>query len=282
MLFHLTGASTSLAKSPEAPQPDPSKSLGGYISSSPVPNGELNSLFDLVSTYTIDKHRDEYVAIGLMMDFGRPDVDLNNVILKIIIGEDDICRFDVAAVTLTEDFAMEHIPNRYTQPMGVTFHNADFVRAYTDLKILTPASQGEEIALYPFDIVFQIEGECHTIEDTIKEFQKAFKYSTFSVIPLNDDTIRIKSLDNEIYNLECSYLASENFTAEFKRNFKNSGPTNSVLLTGKIEHGKGIGLWIRRRINTYKQSSNEQLVKQYLEGYKPSEIEKIEFCIEFE
>ena len=46
MILYLTGANTSLRKSSEAPQTDTAKSLGGYVSSTPVPSGELNALFD--------------------------------------------------------------------------------------------------------------------------------------------------------------------------------------------------------------------------------------------
>ena len=48
MMLYLTGATASLNKGGVA-QDDPMKSLGGYISLSPVPNGAINTLFDYIS-----------------------------------------------------------------------------------------------------------------------------------------------------------------------------------------------------------------------------------------
>ena len=61
MMLYLTGAASSLANSSEAPQTDVSKSLGGYISSSVVPNGNINALFDMISLMTL-KNKNGYVS----------------------------------------------------------------------------------------------------------------------------------------------------------------------------------------------------------------------------
>ena len=278
MMFYLTGASSSLAKSKEAPQPDTAKSLGGYVSSSLVPNGELNSLFDLISTYTLDKHRDEYVAIGIINQYGGT---IRDVKLSIVTDPDAICKFDIAAVKLDSNFAMEYIPNRYTQPINAQFYNADFIRAYTDIKILQAASPNEEIMLYPFGVLVETDEDCHNINDTYRCFQKAFEYNDEYVVSRVSETVfRITRQDNTIIDQSCSYLASGAFKAEFKRNLQN-GVTRSVVLIDELESGKGIGLWIRRRMNNYKYNSNEQLVKQYLERYIPEQVEQVELYIEY-
>ena len=278
MMFYLTGASSSLAKSQEAPQPDTAKSLGGYVSSSLVPNGELNVLFDLISTYTINKHRDEYVAIGLINKY---DKKIRNLQLSVIAGPDDICKFDIAAVTLDKNFAMEQIPNRYAQPINAEFYDATFVRAYVDLKILQPASPNEDIMLYPFNVLIKTEEDCKDINDTYRYFQMAFEYNEeYAVSRVSETVFRISRKDNTIMNQECSYLASGSFNAQFKDNIKN-GATKSVTLIQELESGEGIGLWIRRRLNTYKFVNNEQLIKQYLDKYIPSQVEQVELFVSF-
>jgi hypothetical protein len=278
MMFYLTGASSSLAKSQEAPQPDTAKSLGGYVSSSLVPNGELNVLFDLISTYTINKHRDEYVAIGLVNKY---DKTMRNLRLSVIAGPDDICRFDVAAVTLDSNFAMEQIPNRYAQPINAEFHNVDFVRAYVDLNILQPASPNEDIMLYPFNVLVETGEDCRDINDTYRYFKMAFEYNDeYAVSRVSETVFRITRQNNTIMNQECRYLASGGFNAQFKSNIKN-GVTKSVTLIQELKSGDGIGLWIRRRLNTYKFVSNEQLVRQYLEKYIPSQVEQVELFVSF-
>ena len=123
MILYLTGANTSLRKSSEAPQTDTAKSLGGYVSSTPVPSGELNALFDLISAYTLEKKPRETIAVALINKLTQ---SIKDVTLKIVVEKDNIATFKVAAVALSESLSMEHIANRYAEPMAAEFHKVDF------------------------------------------------------------------------------------------------------------------------------------------------------------
>ena len=153
MMIYLTGADTSLVKSSIAPQKDAANSLGGYVSSTVVSNSELNSLFDLISSYTLEKKRQETIALAIINKLSQ---SVNNVTLKIVVDNNAIASFKVAAVSLDSNLSMEHISNRYSEPMIGDFYKADFVRAYTRLKILSPAIAGEVINLSPFNIIVNV------------------------------------------------------------------------------------------------------------------------------
>lgn len=189
MMLYLTGAGASLVKTQDNPQTDAAKSLGGYISSTPVPNAALNSLFDLISAYTLEKRQKETIAIGLINQF---DKEVKDVELKIVTDENHEAIFKIAAVAVsTDNYAMEHIANRYQEPMLAEFYDASFYRAAVDLKINQYASAGEEIALYPFNVSFEVKET--GIEGTWNAFEEAFS---------NDETYCVKRISETIFRIE--------------------------------------------------------------------------------
>lgn len=278
MMIYLTGAQTSLAKTQENPQTDAAKSLGGYISSTPVPNAALNSLFDMISAYTLEKRPKETIAVGIINKF---DKAVENVELKIVTDENHEAVFKVAAVSVGEDYAMEHIANRYQEPLMGEFHNATFYRAAVDLEVKQPAAEGEEIALYPFNVVISVkEGG---IEGTWNAFAEAFSNDeTYDVKRISEKVFRIEMRDEIILDtpLECSYISTEGFTAEFLGDFKNK-EANSVLLTNHLEPKQAIGLWLQRIIKKNEYKTNEQLLKEYKEKFVLDTLEEVEMIISY-
>lgn len=277
-MIYLTGAQTSLAKTQENPQTDAAKSLGGYISSTPVPNAALNSLFDMISAYTLEKRPKETIAVGIINKF---DKAVENVELKIVTDENHEAVFKVAAVSVGEDYAMEHIANRYQEPLMGEFHNATFYRAAVDLEVKQPAAEGEEIALYPFNVVISVkEGG---IEGTWNAFAEAFSNDeTYDVKRISEKVFRIEMRDETILDtpLECSYISTEGFTAEFLGDFKNK-EANSVLLTDHLEPKQAIGLWLQRIIKKNEYKTNEQLLKEYKEKFVLDTLEEVEMIISY-
>jgi hypothetical protein len=278
MMIYLTGAQTSLAKTQENPQTDAAKSLGGYISSTPVPNAALNSLFDMISAYTLEKRPKETIAVGIINKF---DKAVENVELKIVTDENHEAIFKVAAVSIGEDYAMEHIANRYQEPLMGEFHNATFYRAAVDSEVKQPAAEGEEIALYPFNVVISVkEGG---IEGTWNAFSEAFSNDeTYDVKRISEKVFRIEMRDETILDtpLECSYISTEGFTAEFLGDFKNK-EANSVLLTDHLEPKQAIGLWLQRIIKKNEYKTNEQLLKEYKEKFVLDTLEEVEMIISY-
>lgn len=281
MMIYLTGADSSLVKSTDAPQTDTAKSLGGYVSSTPVPNGELNALFDLISAYTLEKKQKETIALALVNKLTEAVTD---VTLKIVVGKDDLATFRIAAVALDSSMAMEHIPNRYAEPMAAEFHNADFQRASVDIEITNPASIGEEIALYPFNASFEVTES--GIEGTWNAFESAFSNdSTYEVIRVSEKVFRIVRRDETVITTpqDCSYITTSGFSAQFKGKLKNDA-TNEVTLVesgSTLEPGKGIGLWIQRDLKSYKYPTNEQLIEDFKNKVENVDTEVAEIVVSY-
>ena len=281
MMLYLTGADTSLTKSEVAPQNDAAKSLGGYVSSSPVPNAELNILFDLISAYTLEKRKRETLGIALMNTLQQ---SVTNVTLKVVMGKDTLASFKIAAVTLDPSLAMEHIYNRYAEPIAAEFHSADFQRASVDMEVLKPAGRGEEIALFPFNVTIEVHED--GIEGTWNAFDEAFMNDpTYEIQRVSESVFRISRRDEEVIEpTECSYITTAGFSARFDGEMRN-GTTNEVVLVEngiELAPGSGIGLWIQRDLKNYRYPSNMQLIEEFKKKVVHEEEETAEIVIDYD
>lgn len=281
MMIYLTGANTSLVKSSEAAQTDPAKSLGGYISSTPVPNGELNALFDLISSHTLEKKKKETIALGLV---NKLDKAVNNVTLKVVVGNENLATFRVAAVKPDNYLAMEHIANRYAEPLAADFYSADFQRASVDIEITNPASMGEEIALYPFNVVAEVEES--GIEGTWNAFENAFSNDeTYDVIRISEKRFRVLRSDENVLNepISCSYVATDSFSCDFVGKFANGsvGEVTIIDEDSQLNPGEAVGLWIQRDLKKYKYPTNQQLIEDYKNKVIKETIETAEIVISY-
>lgn len=280
MLLYLTGADISLAKSEENPQTDAARSLGGFISSTPVPNGALNTLFDTISSYTLSKRPKETIAVALI---NRLDKAVYDVELKIVTDEDNIAEFRVAAVAVSSDkYQMEHIANRYQEPMSAEFHNVDFYRAAVDIEVQQFAVEGEEIALYPFGIAFTVQKSGWN--GTWEAFEAAFSNDeTYEIRRLSEKRYRIYRRDDNVVNppQKCSYITTEGFKAEFSGEFGNLRD-NTALISEHMEPGDAIGIWIQRDIKDSSVPSNEQLLEDYKHHVIKETVEDVEIVISYD
>lgn len=278
MMLYLTGASSSIAKTGEAPQDDPMKSLGGFVSSSPVPNAALNTLFDLVSMRTIKDKTKETIAIALVNKF---DHAVSDVRLKVVGESDDICRFRVAAVPIDETYQMEHINNRYSEPLSAEFYDATFYRASVEVEIRKPGVKDEEIVFDPFDITATVEES--GIEGTYQAISKAFsaseKYEVkritlhrFRIVSKTDDTIETP--------LTCSYIATDGAEFEFDGKFQNA-VNNEVVLTDELQPQQAVGIWLQRQVANTAEKSNRELIKDFDNHIVADTVETIELSINY-
>lgn len=283
MMIYLTGAQTSRVKSEINPQNDPSKSLGGYISSSPIPNGYLNELYDTISQLTLQKRLKETMGFGLINEL--PDA-VTNVQLKIVTVPENLASFKVAAVAVSrENYAMEQIKNRYQEPLYSTFHNADFERASVEIKVTNPASRGEQIAVYPFNVTIDVTED--GMEGTWKAFENAFyNDENYSVSKVTENIFRIAYRDETVLPepIECSYISDGSFRGEFLGNLQN-GKTNSVVLVENGETfnpGDAIGIWLQREIKPTAYPSNEKILEDFKNHVEKSTEEEIELIVSYD
>lgn len=271
-----------MTKSPDNPQTDANKSLGGYVSSTPVPNGAMNVLFDLISQTTLAEKPKETIALGLINKF---DKAVNNVTLKMVVGNEYDASFKVAAVMLNSKMAMEHIASRMNQPIEAEFHDATFQRAFVDIKINQPAIDGEEIALFPFDVQLTVHG--NGIEATWEAFEDAFSNDDiYAVERVSENVFRILLRGEEVVEDfgELSYVSAKDvFRMEYMDEFKNGLIGEVVLFDDEtsFEPGAGIGLWIQRIVRPSRYPSNEQLLEDYKKHKVQQTTEQVDMVISY-
>lgn len=90
----------SNASKPNLPQTDPGKSLGGYLSNTPILNGSLNNLFPIVSNQSLNNLPFEVRMIGLKNDSTRT---YSTISLTFTVQTDSIFKYSFAISEPTED-----------------------------------------------------------------------------------------------------------------------------------------------------------------------------------
>lgn len=279
MMFYLTGAQSSLKKSNEVTQTDIMKSLGGYISSSPVPNNMINTLFDMVSLKTIKDKSQETICIGLI---NKLEKTVSDVTLKIITPQEAICNFKIGAVLADKNLCVESIENRYSQPLSVDFFDATFFKASVDVKISKPASTGESISFEPFDVIAYVE-RGGNFNGTWNAINKAFSNSEdYTAKRLTEDTFRIERKDDKLLEkaFKPSYLSTDSCELIFLDDFKNL-KDNEVSLIDSLEPGDGIGIWIQRTISNFAEKENEEMIDDYNSKREFEKLEEVELVVNY-
>lgn len=280
MMLYLTGANSSLSKSDNIPQSDPNKSLGGFVSSTVVPNSSPNVLFDLLSSLAIQNKQTETIAIGLINKF---ESDVDNVTIKVATELDNMTQFNIGVVKLDSNYYMERIDNRYQQPYQCNFHNVDFTYASVECEILNPGIVGEEFSILPFGVICVIkesgyDGVWMSIEESF------FNNNDYEVKRISEKSFSIKSKNPIIVEpLECDYITSDSLQLRFNGLFENS-LKNFAKLTedGEVlSAGSGLGIWIQRRIKPSVYETNEKLIDNYLNKVEKDSLEKVEIVIDY-
>ena len=278
MMLYLTGASSSLSKGNEAPQNSTIKSLGGYISSSPVPNNSLNGLFDAISMMSIKDKQRETIAIALVNKF---DQEVKDVKLKTLVNENSIAKFRIAAVPVGKDMIMEHINNRYDEPMQAEFYDTSFTRAGVKLKVLNGGEKDDAISLTPFNITAVLKQD--GIEGVLNSLIEAFSASeNYQAKILSKDTLYIESRQENVVSepLSCDYVASGSIKLEFLGKYENY-MNNEVLICETLKPGEAIGLWIQRDISAYRKRSNEEIIEDYDNAKSEEKVETAELIFNY-
>lgn len=118
MRFYYTGAVDFLDT-----QKDPFLSLGGYISSTVVPNNKLNNALSSISSYSKQKGESEIILIALKNELG---IDISNISLWIDSEVNSSINLEIAVVKPTlvpcadgDKYKFEKISNSESEPYYV-------------------------------------------------------------------------------------------------------------------------------------------------------------------
>lgn len=100
-------------------------SIGGFPSSTQIPNDSFSNLFDELSLLSIKNTKTEYRAIVLQND---SDKVLSNVQMWFETFEDNYCTMQIGATILTEgengEQYMEQLPSMYSRPLNTQLYDA--------------------------------------------------------------------------------------------------------------------------------------------------------------
>lgn len=109
---------------PDGIQPIAASSIGGFVSSSPVPNSVLNELFGEVSLNR--DYNTKYRLIAIKNTFNHA---IDNLQLKFFLNEDIISKIQVALVEPSIDDCgnpvFERLINQYSKPMTGEFNEVE-------------------------------------------------------------------------------------------------------------------------------------------------------------
>lgn len=108
----------------ENPQTRPDLSLGGFKSSTVVPNNSLSNLFSDISCYSISEDQNEYIAIALVNEEASP---VTGITLYFDYPDGVQKNIEMAFVNFNASEEMEIIPNPYATPYNAEFSSADGV-----------------------------------------------------------------------------------------------------------------------------------------------------------
>lgn len=278
MMLYLTGANNSLKISESAPQNDPRLSLGGYVSSTPVPNSAINSLFDQISLLTLQNKPVECMAFALVNKSGKTVSDIE---VKIAGSDDDICQFEIGAIKVN-DFQMESLHNRYQLPIGVSFHNADFRRAGVQVTIVSPARLDEEFVLTPFNVLVK-SPKTYDYKGTYQAIKDAFNGNpTWEVTYVSEKVFRIEQKNYDtVTPVAVDVIAEEGgVKLEFDGDFRNS-INNTLLIVDKMEPNECIGIWLKRSIKETAYKTCEQLFEDYDSKVEEKIFEKVSLIFNY-
>lgn len=170
---------TNSAK-PDEPQKEPNKSLGGYISSSVVPNEMQHAMLDNASYLSIKRKQKQIRCFALKNTTGETVSDIS---LDFEFNEDMICDISIGVATPDEDacgFLFDTIPNDFATPYNIEF---------------TPVEDGESISLTGVTLapnesvgiwIKRVYKDDTTVEKTCAEVQEEAETP-----PGTEDTIQI-------------------------------------------------------------------------------------------
>lgn len=237
MRFYYTGSSSF-----NLPQTDPSKSLGGYKSSTPVPNARLNELFGEISLTSKDITPSECVAIVLANDSEDTLVNVSlTAIYESLFGQNDCdCEYEIAPVSLNNNQLMEVIGSRLELPYYAEFYKPFSTRAFAVVKFLTPATIGDTITI--LGQTFLMTG--NTIESMVNNINDQYDTADFKCSKKSSSELFFeRKLFGQFANPVT--IATLGLATIQPVSF-SGGANNSLPLSASFEPNEAIGIWIKR------------------------------------
>jgi hypothetical protein len=236
--LYYTGAST-----PDIPQTDSQKSLGGHISSTVVPNGKLNELFSEVSMAYSSLGKEEYICLAVKNDSQQSLLDLKiTSILSNNVGYPDFAsEYEIGFSIPNSKGEIEKIPNKESAPYYTEFFKSVSKRARGTLKVLSPGSEGDEITV--LGEIITLSGD--TIESLVFDIIDQFGSPDYYFEVKSDSEIYFEALDVNQNNIPLGITTDG--SADSTQTFLTGAVANYSEIIEDLQPGKFIAFWIKRK-----------------------------------
>ncbi len=265
-LFY-TGASSDLKE-----QRLSVKSLGGFISSSPVDNGVSEAFFSDLSQTSIAQDLPEYRMFALKNE-GSSDIT-NLKIYYEYKEENPSIDISFAAIEPSKSnnnggaciFTFEKIPNGNSAPIySQKFYSADSSFASQKVFLATPAITGEKITF--LGVQTKASSGNLSLTDTYKLIEKAFKNNENYLVQyvLRTDTTRNPTTGDELTttteylfvkrmvigenNDPITFTTTPGGNASLKESYNFEGGSDNSQSLGTLKAGAFLGIWLKKTLN---------------------------------
>lgn len=257
----------------------PEKSLGGFISSTQIPNGKVESIFSNFSNMSINSG--VYETKGLFIKNTFP-YTVKNLLVYCVYPDQPKVQMFLSAIAGNE---LELLRSSSDDPYYVTFYDVEVAYSKSTIKIVGPFLIGENVVLQ--DVLIPVPNGL--ISEFITNAVNAFSTNIlYEVVKIDDLTIELKYRKIGIYGGTPTFT-TVNTGALIPSNF-TGGKDNSQLISAELPAGGCIGVFLKRKPNQNIQQKPLQYYKDLLQKFKDSnfnvvqnvETEEIKFCLEWD
>lgn len=245
MQLFLSGA--DLANYPSSP----SKSLGGWISSSPLRNDDINNLFEDISILDIEQKTKQIKGLFLK-NTTNATISNPNISIKTLPGY----KIELATVVPGENGTyIEKIENSQQSPIYAQFVGFNVTYSSCILTILTPSVGVENLELLGEDLV--TDNSIVTIEDLVDFIVTQFEYNTsYKITKTESNKFKVESL-NKIPTTTLVNLISDGNATSDSQNL-SGGVNNSQTINISLDANETLGMWLKLTpINPSSKSFNQ-------------------------
>ena len=223
-------------------QNDVTMSLGGFMSSTRLPNGRLNSLFSDISIYGKMIGSKECIAFYLLNDTNE---EIKNLTLEQIKPKDSNCNFIWGAVMPTqgEKIQIELIGSMKEEPYNVDWFEPTTIKESCVVKVINGGVIGDVVDI--LGVEFDLTNS--SIESVVDDCVLAFKNNPlYFVEKIDGSSFKITRLEKGISNAPIIWVATG--TSDISPVSFSGGQIGTTEILDSLKPNEAIAFWLKREI----------------------------------
>lgn len=242
-------------------QVNPAKSIGGYISSSAVPNDLTDAIFDELSDPSLIANRYEYICLILQNQLPNK---VSNILLglKWLSEEVPLSNIQAAAAVPTldkyEDPVFELLSSRYSQPLGVNFQDITISPSLVTILPLSSIAIGDILDIHMDGVSLALTSPLDSVENAsvYNKIIQALQSTAFEGIiskkstlngtsVVTQELLEIVSKTDGVMTNVITIINTTTSTTIFTQAL--SGGVDQSINIGELLPNRYIALWLRRK-----------------------------------